>query len=493
MKGAVILAYAVYVRVSSDKDEQVSSVENQIDICRYWLENNGFEWDENAVYFDDGISGTAWLERHAMQLILNKARKKELDTVIFKSIHRLARDLKDALEIKEILLGHGVRLITLEEGYDSHYEGKNDMKFEMYAMFAAQLPKTLSVSTTAALAAKVRRGGYTGGFVPYGYEIIDDKYAINEEEAALVREMFELYAQGFGYIKIANTINDKGDRTRKGEPWTYSTLCKMIKNPTYKGTYTMQKYTTVKVNGKKKKVINPKEKWVIFENHHPAIISHELWDKVNDKDPNKFQKKRRISTTNELRGITFCAHCGTAMSKKNNVRVNKNGTIKEYSYMMCDWSRATARRECVKHVPIHYKDLRVLVLDKLKEKESVLEKEFFSDENQLQVKLRKLNRDIKDLKFKKERLLDLYLEGERIDKDTFTVRNKKIEKEIELKELEIRKANNIEIQMKEKQEVRDAFALLEESKDLHGVFQKLIKRIEVAQDGAIDIYYRFLE
>ncbi|HDX9630141.1 TPA: recombinase family protein [Bacillus cereus] len=487
------MAYAVYVRVSSDKDEQVSSVENQIDICRYWLENNGFEWDEHAVYFDDGISGTAWLERHAMQRILNKARKKELDTVIFKSIHRLARDLKDALEIKEILLGHGVRLITIEEGYDSHYEGKNDMKFEMYAMFASQLPKTLSVSVTAALAAKVRRGGYTGGFVPYGYEIVDDKYAIHDEEAALVREIFELYSQGFGYIKIANTINDKGARTRKGAPWTFSTLCKMIKNPAYKGTYTMQKYGTVKVNGRKKKVINPKEKWVIFENHHPAIINHELWDMVNDKDPNKFKKKRRVSTSNELRGITVCAHCGTAMSKRNSINVSKNGKATEYSYMICNWSRTTARRECVKHVPIHYKDLRALVLDKLKEKESVLEKEFYSDENRLHVKLKKLNKDIKDLKVKKERLLDLYLEGERIDKDTFTVRNKKLEKEIELKELEIQKANNIETQMKEKQEVRDAFALLEESKDLNSVFKKLIKRIEVAQDGAIDIHYRFAE
>ncbi|MGE6879364.1 recombinase family protein [Bacillus mobilis] len=489
----VIVAYAVYVRVSSDKDEQVSSVENQIDICRYWLENNGFEWDEHAVYFDDGISGTAWLERHAMQRILNKARKKELDTVIFKSIHRLARDLKDALEIKEILLGHGVRLITIEEGYDSHYEGKNDMKFEMYAMFASQLPKTLSVSVTAALAAKVRRGGYTGGFVPYGYEIVDDKYAIHDEEAALVREIFELYSQGFGYIKIANTINDKGARTRKGAPWTFSTLCKMIKNPAYKGTYTMQKYGTVKVNGRKKKVINPKEKWVIFENHHPAIINYELWDMVNDKDPNKFKKKRRVSTSNELRGITVCAHCGTAMSKRNSINVSKNGKATEYSYMICNWSRTTARRECVKHVPIHYKDLRALVLDKLKEKESVLEKEFYSDENRLHVKLKKLNKDIKDLKVKKERLLDLYLEGERIDKDTFTVRNKKLEKEIELKELEIQKANNIETQMKEKQEVRDAFALLEESKDLNSVFKKLIKRIEVAQDGAIDIHYRFAE
>lgn len=70
------LKYAVYVRVSTDRDEQESSVENQIDICRYWLEKNGYEWNQSSVYFDDGISGTAWLERHAMQLILEKARKK---------------------------------------------------------------------------------------------------------------------------------------------------------------------------------------------------------------------------------------------------------------------------------------------------------------------------------------------------------------------------------------------------------------------------------
>ena len=163
----------MYVRVSTDKDEQVASIQNQIDICRYWIEKNGFEWDEDAVYKDEAVSGTEWFKRQAIQLILAKARKRELDTVIFKSIHRLARDLRDALEIKSILLGHGVRLVTIEEGYDSYYEGNNDMKFEMYAMFAAQYPKTMSVSISAAMNAKVRRGEYNGGRVPYGYRVVD--------------------------------------------------------------------------------------------------------------------------------------------------------------------------------------------------------------------------------------------------------------------------------------------------------------------------------
>ncbi|MGR5909608.1 recombinase family protein [Bacillus pacificus] len=69
------MKYAVYVRVSTDRDEQVSSVENQIDVCRYWLDQHGYDWDENSIYFDDGITGTVLLERHAMQLILEKAKK----------------------------------------------------------------------------------------------------------------------------------------------------------------------------------------------------------------------------------------------------------------------------------------------------------------------------------------------------------------------------------------------------------------------------------
>ena len=94
--------YAVYVRVSTDRDEQVSSVENQVDICRNWLERNGFIWDESCVYKDEGISGTLFIDRPAIQLILEKAKQKKIDTVIFKSISRLARDLKDSLEIREV-------------------------------------------------------------------------------------------------------------------------------------------------------------------------------------------------------------------------------------------------------------------------------------------------------------------------------------------------------------------------------------------------------
>ena len=78
----ILNSYAVYVRVSTDRDEQVSSVENQIDICRNWLERNGFKWDEKNVFKDEGISGTLFVDRPAIQLLLRKAKAKEIDMVV---------------------------------------------------------------------------------------------------------------------------------------------------------------------------------------------------------------------------------------------------------------------------------------------------------------------------------------------------------------------------------------------------------------------------
>ncbi|TKH49343.1 recombinase family protein [Bacillus cereus] len=487
------MKYAVYVRVSTDKDEQVSSIQNQIEICRYWIEKNGFEWDENSIYKDEAVSGTAWLERRAMQLILGKARKKELDTVVFKSIHRLGRDLRDALEIKEILLGHGVRLVTIEEGYDSYYEGKNDLKFEMYAMFASQLPKTLSVSISAALAAKVRRGEYTGGTVPYGYRIVDKKYVINQEEAEIVREMYELYDNGLGYLRISNALNDVGKYKRSGKLWTYSAVKLIITNPMYKGDYVMGRSTEVKVDGRKKRIQEPREKWVVFENHHPAIIERPLWDKINNPKINK-KIKRRVAVTNELRGIARCIHCGSPFVLHTYKYKNKEGEELNYGYLTCGTYKLTGGRGCVKHSGLRYERLRSLVLRKLKEKERDLEKVFkLNDKDKHQEKQKKLRKEKKELEIKRERLLDLYLDGGSIDKETFTKRDANFAKNIKEKELEILKLDDVKALIVEQQKVKDAFKLLEDSENLYPVFKKLIARIDISQNGAVDIRYRFEE
>lgn len=480
------LKYAVYVRVSTDRDEQESSVENQIDICRYWLEKNGYEWNQSSVYFDDGISGTAWLERHAMQLILEKARKKELDTVVFKSIHRLARDLKDALEIKEILLGHGIRLVTIEENYDSLYEGKNDMKFEMYAMFASQLPKTLSVSISAALTAKVRRGEHTGK-IPFGYDRVDKKLVINQDEATIVKKIFDLYEKGTGYKTIAKYLNEQGTRTKTGNIWSAPTVKSILVNSLYKGESIMNKYSTVKIDGRKKRIKNPMEKWTVLENHHPEIISNTQWSRVNNVDKLR-QNKTKVDKRNEFRGMMYCAHCGTAIRAVYSGKYTK-GEKREWVYMKC--ARYKRYGTCVNHEPIQYHDIRQVILSMLKEKEKYVDIQLSpqnGDRNQEKIKT--IKREIKQLKSKKDKLIELYIE-ELIGREVFSKRDARLDNDIKEKELQLIKLNDIKAQTEEKKEVKKAFSLLHEKQDLYEVFNILINRITLYQNKKLQIEYTF--
>ncbi|MCR6846289.1 recombinase family protein [Bacillus sp. IBL03825] len=480
------MKYAVYVRVSTDRDEQVSSVQNQIDICRYWLEKNGYEWDSNAVYFDDGISGTAWLERHAMQLILEKARRNELDTVVFKSIHRLARDLRDALEIKEILIGHGIRLVTIEENYDSLYEGGNDIKFEMFAMFAAQLPKTLSVSISAAMQAKARRGEFIGkpGF---GYDVVDKKLVINEKEAEVVREIFNLSKNGFGFKKIARILNDKGSYTKLGQLWSHTTIGKVLKNRKYKGDLVLNSYKTVKVDGKKKRIYTPKERLTITEDHYPAIVSKELWSAVN-KDRTTSKKKTKQDMRNEFRGMLFCNHCGEPIIAKYSGKYAKKDK-KEWVYMKC--SNHVRFNRCVNFDPIHYDELREAIIYRLKQQEKELEIHFNPKiREKRKDKSMEIKKHIKLLKDKKEKLIDLYVEG-LIDKEVFSKRDYSFENEIKEQELDLLKLMDQNKRNKEDQQIKKAFTMLEEEKDMHEVFKTLIKKITLSKDKYMEIEYTF--
>ncbi|MBP3040556.1 recombinase family protein, partial [Bacillaceae bacterium Marseille-Q3522] len=347
--------YLIYGRVSSDKDEQVSSIENQIDICRNWIEKNNFEWNDKAVVKDDGISGTEFLKRSAMQLILRKARHRDIKMVIFKSIHRLARDMRDALEIKDTLIAHGVRLVTIEEGFDSLYEGKNDMKFEMFSMFAAQYPKTLSVSISAALSAKLRRGEHIGP-IPFGYTTENKKLIINEKEAPTVRQIFRWYNEdGFGFKTITKLLNEqlaKGNvyKPRRKDIWQVTTVQRIIQNVVYVGVFVHNRYAKIKVNGRKKQIKNPREKWIIYENHHPAIISMQEWEKANSKDvPNK---KTKITPWNDFRGLLKCSECGSNMIILQSYKKKKDGSRTEWKYLKCSAYRRAGKYACVNHTPI---------------------------------------------------------------------------------------------------------------------------------------------
>ncbi|HFJ9309294.1 MULTISPECIES: recombinase family protein [Bacillus cereus group] len=482
-------SYAIYVRVSTDRDEQVSSVENQIDICRNWLERNGFIWDEKRVFKDEGISGTLFVNRPAIQLLLQKAKAKEIDMVVFKSISRLARDLKDSLEIREVFLAHNVRIISVEEGYDSIKAGKNDMAFELWSLFSAQYSRTLSSSITAALAVKVRRGEHIGK-VPYGYNRENQKLVVKEEEAKFVQRMYKWYIDGWGYKKITNELNRLGVKSKTKKNWQMTSVQRILRNPIYKGTFILNQYTSVKVSGKKKQIRNPKEKWFVFPNHHPAIIDEEVWNQVNPKDTNT--NKTKITAWNEFRNLAKCAVCSSNMVIVQSHSKKKNGERTEWKYLKCSQYRRAGKHGCVNHVPIQYDDFRQFIISLLVEKGEMLTLNFQNTmEKGKKEKIKRLQQLLKTNEQKKKALLDLYLE-QLINKEEFE--KKRSDLELEIAKLNqdlfvIQQNNSSSMEIKT---IKEAFQQLkQQEQDLLHIFQTLIQEIMIHQDGTVDIAYTF--
>ncbi|MED1711681.1 recombinase family protein [Bacillus thuringiensis] len=488
--------YLVYGRVSTEKDEQVSSLENQIDICRDWIEKNNFEWNEKSIVIDDGITGTILLDRAAMQLVLEKSRKREIKMVLFKSIHRLARDMKDALEIKEILLAHGVRLVTIEEGYDSLYEGKNDMKFEMFAMFAAQYPKTLSVSISGALAAKVRRGEHIGP-IPFGYAIKDKKLIVNEETAPTIRQIFRWYLHdGFGFKTITRLLNEemiKGNvcKPRKKDKWQVTSVQRIIQNPTYAGIFVYNRYTTIKINGRKKQIQNPREKWLVYENHHPAIITTKEWETANSKEVTN--KKTKISAWNEFRGLLKCSECGSNMVIVQSYRKKKDGTRTEWKYLKCSAYRRGGEHGCINHTPITYEDFRKFVLKKILLKGRKVTVNFENNVyKQKQKEIASLQKEKTTIEQMNKDLIDLHLRDKLITKQEFQLKRKEYENEIQSLTDRIFLLNQEEEVKIDIENIQEAFKQLKKhDEDLHHAFCVLIDHIVVHPDGKVDFNYKF--
>src|SRR5690606_19588537 len=152
-------------------------------------------------------------------------------------------------------------------------------------------------------------------------------------------------------------------KPRKADKWQMTTVQTIIRNPAYAGIFIYNRYTKTKIGGRKKKIQNPPEKWVIFENHHPAIISREEWMKANNKEV--INKKTKITPWNEFRGLVKCSECGSNMVILQSWKLKKDGTKSKWRYLKCSAYRRAGYHGCINHDPIKYEDFREFILNQL--------------------------------------------------------------------------------------------------------------------------------
>ncbi|MCS5431178.1 recombinase family protein, partial [Staphylococcus aureus] len=188
--------------------------------------------------------------------------------------------------------------------------------------------------------------GYYQGNLPLGYNNIPDnkkELMINQHEANIVKYIFESYAKGHGYRKIANALNHKGYVTKKGNAFSISAVTYILSNPFYIGKIQFAKYKDW--NEKRRKGLNDKP--IIADGKHPPIISQELWDKVQSRKKQVSQKPQvHGKGTNLLTGIIHCPQCGAPMAASNTTNTLKDGTKKRIRYYSCSNFRNKGSKVC---------------------------------------------------------------------------------------------------------------------------------------------------
>ena len=303
----------IYCRESRDDyGENYERIETQRDLLVKYCKSHGYT-NIVDIIMDDDKSGTDFSR---FDDIRERARKKEIDVIVFKNSARLGRNQREALEFVEYLEEQGVEIIFEDEQY-------NEEMFGLYAWFNERRARDDSKNIRRNLRHKIEEGDLLVKAI-YGYNKDGKHLVINEETAAIVQEIFELYSKCWGYQKIATYLNKKGIPTpsqsrnftnaKQTANWKAQHIVRILDDRRYTGDYVGGH--TEKLSFKSKKTrVKPEQEWTIIENHHEPIIDKETWDLVQ-KLRQTVRRTDTIGTANPLTGLVYCADCGAKMRNK---------------------------------------------------------------------------------------------------------------------------------------------------------------------------------
>ena len=318
---------AIYTRKSTDEnlDTDFNSLDAQREAAESYVKSQRHEgWVVLPERYDDGAYSGATLERPALQRLLAHVRAGKVDTIVIYKIDRLSRSLMDFTKLVEELELHEVSLVAVTQQFNTT-TSMGRLTLNILLSFAQFEREVTAERIRDKIAAEKRRGKYLGGVPPLGYDVDRDRkqLLVNDDEAALVRLIFQRYLQLGSVIALIKELNANGHRTkswttkkgkvRPGRPWNKSHIYRLLTNPTLIG------------------LIKHKDK--TYPGEHEAIIEKSLWDEVQavlaGNTPPR-AKANRAKTPALLKGIITCGHCDTSMGV---TFARKNG--RTYRYYLC--------------------------------------------------------------------------------------------------------------------------------------------------------------
>lgn len=330
---------AIYTRVSTlEQAEEGYSIDEQKKLATEDCTKKGNV--VYKVYTDKGISGKSMEARPGLLALLVDAELKKFDIVLIWKLSRLSRNQRDCLEIVDTLTNNNIEVRSLTENLDT-VTAMGKFNFSLLSGMAELERNTIAENVLMGMKARARLGLWNGNQI-LGYDIKDiptsyskrreTRLVINEKEAETIRLIFQLYYGGLGFKAIANRINKEGYRTKRGNTFAVSTLRDTLTNPVYCG---MIRYNVKQNCGTKhRKSINPNP--IIVEGKHEAIVSKEIFYRVQDLHDSKGGKARRVfDGTYPLTGILRCPVCGSGMVAGRVVNKRKDGSKYTTRYYYC--------------------------------------------------------------------------------------------------------------------------------------------------------------
>lgn len=345
---------AAYCRVSTNKDEQLTSLIHQKEFFTEYARRSCHELFQ--IYADEGISGTSLKNRTAFSRLMQDARRGVFQAVVVKDISRLARNTVDFLVSIRELKSMGINVIFLNANMDSM--GDSEFILTLFSAMAQEESANLSKRTKFG-----KRLNAEKGRVPptiFGYERVDNfTLAIHPEEAEIVRRIFSLYnEQGLGCRTISRILNRDGSKTKHGSEWNSGGVRKVLVNPIYKGLLINHKYEIEDfLTGRQVPI--PPDRQYLHQRPEWAIVSPEVFRKTQEimasrrvkYAPGETFREGRYSSKHVFSTLIRCAHCGRSFTRKTYTYANTR------VYWRCSTNDQYTAERCGNNITLNEPDL----------------------------------------------------------------------------------------------------------------------------------------
>lgn len=413
------LRVTFYARVSTDQDEQINSLENQVQYYTELIQSRP-AWRFVPGYIDEGISGGTTKKRDNFNRMIRDAKEGMFDFIITKEISRFSRSTLDSIKYTQELLENNVGVLFQNDNINT-LDTDSEFRLVIMAGVAQDEIRKLSERLKFGFRQAIKNGHVLGNDKLYGYDKKDCVLTVNEKEAEIIRLVFELYGnQRLGVRTVSKRLTELGYTSREGNAFNTLTIRHILENPKYKGWYCGNKTQSMDYRTKKNAPLEEHE-WVMYPDPSiPAIVPEELWNRAN-----ALYKKRREETMSHSSGVSFqnrypysakiyCEEHGTTFHRQ--VLESKKG---RQEIWRCKVYRTHGRAAC-SAPPIRSCDLDAILSEIfnriVKDKQAIIDslvtvisnvpKEVDYDRlsNQVQAEMEEIGK-------KKDRLLDLSIAG----------------------------------------------------------------------------------